>query len=174
MKQGPVLDLVQQRMRPGSITRDGLLGDDTRALGEILDDDQAEVQRLGLTHAQIAARLRELRDAGAAGLGLAAPAPPHFEVTVDGARGALPCPSGHPGMVGKATVIVRNTRLDEQVRCTDLSIHLIGEHGFYLGRGSSHRLDPDRLARVLQLGRDTSGASCDAAASIPIQHEPER
>ena len=153
MKQTPALDQAQRRMRPGAITRDGLLGDDPRSLGEILDDDQAEVQRLGLTHALIAARLRELRDAGAAGLGLTVPVPPHFEVAVEGARGALPCPFGHPGLVGKTTVTVRNSRLDEQVRFTDLNIHLIGEHGFYLGRGSAYRLDPGRLARVLQPGR---------------------
>lgn len=153
MKQTPALDQVQRRLRPGAITRDGLLGDDPRSLGEILDDDQAEVQRLGLTHALIAARLLELRDAGAAGLGLAVPVPPHFEVTVEGARGALPCPFDHPGMVGKATVSVRNTRLDEQVRYTDLNIHLIGEHGFYHGRGSAYRLEPGRLARVLQPGQ---------------------
>jgi hypothetical protein len=153
MKQTPALDQVQRRMRPGAITRDGLLGDDPRSLGEILDDDQAEVQRLGLTHALIAARLRELRDAGAAGLGLAVPVPPHFEVAVEGTRGALPCPFGHPRLVGKTTVTVRNTRLDEQVRYTDLNIHLIDGHGFYLGRGSAYRLDPGRLARVLQPGR---------------------
>lgn len=40
MKQTPALDQVQRRMRPGAITRDGLLGDDPRSLGEILDDDQ--------------------------------------------------------------------------------------------------------------------------------------
>lgn len=152
MKQTPALDQAQRRMRPGAITRDGLLGDDPRSLGEILDDDQAEVQRLGLTHALIAARLRELRAAGAAGLGLAVPVEPYFEVTVEGARGALPCPFGHPGMVAKATVTVRNTRLDEQVRFTDLNIHLIDGHGFYGGRGSAYRLEPCRLARVLMIG----------------------
>ena len=149
MKQTAVLGRVQERMRPGAITRDGFLGADRRTLGEILDEDLAEVQRLGLTHARIAARLNWLRDAGAAGLGLAVPVPPDWEVTVEGVRGVLPCPFGHPGMLGKATVTVRNTRLDALVRFTDLSIHLIGEHGFYGGRGAAYRLDPGRLARLL-------------------------
>ena len=79
--------------------------------------------------------------------------PPHFEVRVDGVRGRLPCPFGHPGMFPKTNITVRNTRPDGQITYTDLHIHLIGEHGFYLGRGSAYRLDPGRLARVLQPGR---------------------
>ena len=153
MKQTPAYGQVQGRMRPGAITRDGFLGDDPRALADILDDDEAEVQRLGLTHALIAARMRELRDAGAPGWGWRCRVPPHFEVAVDAVRGTLPCPFGHPGMFPKTNVTVRNTRLDEEVTYTDLNIHLIGAHGFYHGRGSAFRLDPGRLARVLQPGR---------------------
>ena len=153
MKQTRELDLVQQEMRPGVITQDGFLGTDTRQLVEILTDDEAAVQRLGLTHARIADRMRELRQAGRRGLGLAVSVPPCFEVTVDGVRGRLPCPF-HGGTLPKINTTVVNTRLKESVTYTDLHIHMIARHGFYEGRGSPYRLDPARLAEALEIPRE--------------------
>ena len=69
MKQTKILDDIQRQMRPGVITQAGFLGTDRRKLVDILAQDDAAVQRLGLTHARIAARMRELSDAGKKGLG---------------------------------------------------------------------------------------------------------
>jgi len=88
MKQSPHLAAIQERMRPGVITAHGFLGADARTLAEIIETDGARVARLGLTHASIAARMRELHAAGAAGLGEFIDVPPHFEVRVDTVRGA--------------------------------------------------------------------------------------
>ncbi len=150
MKQSPELDAVQQQMRPGIITRDGFLGMDTRNLGEILEADDAVVMRMGLTHGDIARRMRELRAAGVAGLGLTVSVPPHFDVTVEGVRGKLPCPFGHDGLHEKTNTVARNTLLGEEVVFSDLSIHLIETHGFYEGRGALFRLDPAVLVRVIE------------------------
>ncbi|MHC4591813.1 MAG: hypothetical protein ACYS8L_03845 [Planctomycetota bacterium] len=53
MRQPPLLKMVQDRMRPGLITRDGFLGTDRRQLLEILEEDQNTVSALGLRHEQI-------------------------------------------------------------------------------------------------------------------------
>ena len=150
MKQSKRDDLIQERMQPGGITREGLMGDDTRKLRDIIEADGAAVARLGLTHAALAARMRELRQAGARGLGEFVKAPDHFEVRVDAVRGRLPCPFGHPGMYLKEFIVVRNMRLGEEVIFSRLSIHLIETHGFYEGLGSPYRLDPAALARILE------------------------
>ncbi len=153
MKQTAILDRAQKRMAPGAITRDGFLGTERRRLVDLLEEDDAAVRRLGLTHAAIAARMRELRDAGAAGLGLAISVAPHFDVRVEGVRGKLPCPFSD-GLSAKTNVLVVNKRLNREITYTDLQVHLIAAHGFYLGRGSTYRLDPADLAAVLEVQPD--------------------
>jgi len=151
MKQTPEMDAIQRQMRPGVITRDGFLGSDARKLADILEFDNAEVNRLGLTHEGIAARMRELRDAGRKGIGLATRVDPHFEVRVDSVRGKLPCPFGHAGLVQKMNTTVRNLAGGREITYTDLNIHMIGGHGFYEGRGSAFRLEPSELKEILEI-----------------------
>lgn len=151
MKQSATLDRVQENMHPGVITAGGFLGADTRKLGEILDDDNARVRRLGLTHEAIAARMRAMLADGARGLGDDVTIPPHFEVRVDSVRGKLPCPFNHKGLYQKTNVTVRNLALGRGVVFTDLSIHMIERHGFYEGQGGAFRLDPETLAAVLEI-----------------------
>ena len=146
MKQTPQMQRVQENMRPGAITLEGFLGSDRRNLGDILIEDDAEVKRMGLTHEEIASRMNELREAGKEGLGEFITVPPHFEVRVDSVRGKLPCPFEHPGLFPKTNITVRNTRLDREITYTDLQIHLIEAHGFYEGKGSRYRIDPEELA----------------------------
>jgi hypothetical protein len=150
MKQSKVYAVIQEKMAPGVITRDGFLGEDRRNLVDILTADDGEARRLGYGHQDIARRMVELRDAGLAGLGEFLDVAPHFEVRVDSVRGKLPCPFGDPGIFQKTNTTVRNKRLGREVTYTDLHIHLIGSHGFYEGRGSPFRLEPAELAEVLE------------------------
>ena len=156
MIQSPEMDRVQREMRPGVITQDGFLGTDHRSLQEILDHDDATVQRLNLTHAAIAARMRELRAAGTKGLGETISVAPHFMIRVDSVRGKLPCPSMGGTIVQKINTTVHNTRLEREVTYTDLNIHMIEEHGFYEGHGSLFRMAPEELVAVLELLPETA------------------
>jgi hypothetical protein len=150
MKQSKVYAVIQGKMAPGVITRDGFLGEDRRNLVDILTSDDGEARRLGYGHQDIARRMVELRDAGLSGLGEFLDVAPHFEVRVDSVRGKLPCPFGDPGIFQKTNTTVRNKRLSREVTYTDLHIHLIGSHGFYEGKGSLYRLEPAELAEVLE------------------------
>jgi hypothetical protein len=145
------MDLIQEDMRPGVITRDGFLGSDRRKLADILEEDHAVVRRLGLTHERIADRMQELREAGKRGLGQAIRVAPHFDVRVDSVRGKLPCPFRHPGVFPKTLVMVTNLDTGEEITYSDLNIHMIRSHGFYEGKGAGFRLDPAVLARVLEI-----------------------
>ncbi|NQU39627.1 MAG: hypothetical protein HQ523_06720 [Lentisphaerae bacterium] len=151
MAQSPYLSRVQSEMRPGVITQDGFLGNDHRELQEILIEDDATVKRLNTTHAAIAARMHELMEAGAEGLGLPIDVPPHFEIQVDSVRGKLPCPFMGGTIVQKLNTTVFNTRLGREITYTDLNIHMIEEHGFYEGRGSLFRMPPEELAEILEM-----------------------
>ena len=151
MKQTVQMGKVQERMAPGVITRDGFLGDDRRALVDILLADDTAVKALGLDHQAVAGRMIELRDAGMAGLGEFIDVAPHFEVRVDSVRGRLPCPFGDPGIFPKTNITVKNRGTGREATYTDLHIHLILAHGFYEGRGSPFRLEPRDLTEVLEI-----------------------
>jgi len=151
MKQDPFLNAVEERMRSGFITREGFLGTDARRLLDILTQDQAEVNRLGLEHQQIADKLKHLLEKGREGLGTDVLVEDKFLVWADDVRGKLPCPWGHKGLYPKTNVRVKNLENNEKIVFTGLQIHMIEAHGFYEGRGSSFRLDPEKLKRVLDL-----------------------
>jgi hypothetical protein len=151
MKQTLQMKEIQERMKPGVITRDGFLGTDDRNLIDILEDDDAEVKRLDLTHEKIAARMLELREAGKEGLGDPVSVAPYFEVRVDIARGKLPCPFGHRGLIRKTFIIVKNLETSRHITYTDMNVHLIAEHGFYQGKGSFYRMEPADLKDILDI-----------------------
>ncbi len=153
MKQTAIEDRAQAQMQPGVITRDGMLGTDTRRLVDILVEDEAAVRRLGTTNITIARRMRQLRRAGAGGLGNSIPVGDNFDVIVDGVRGRLPCPY-EDGTVSKTNTRVFNRRLGRELLFTDLNIHLIERHGFYMGRGSLYRIEPADAMAILEIEPD--------------------
>jgi hypothetical protein len=151
MKQTPQLDAVEARMRSGGIVREGFLGSDRRSLSEILDEDQNAINHLGVTHQQIAERMEHLCEEGKRGLGTTVHVDEDFEVSVQSVRGFLPCPWGHKGLYPKLNVHVRNRRSGRTMLWTGMQIHLIRDHGFYQGRGSGFRIEPQDAVEILAL-----------------------
>ncbi len=151
MKQSPQFTRIQEQMRPGVLTLEGFLGTDERNLIDILIEDDGIVRRNGLTHEKVAVRMQYFRDKGLDGLGEFLSIDDHFEVRVDSVRGKLPSPFGGPGMYEKVNTTVRNLKVGQEVVFTDLHIHFVKDHGFYEGKGSIFRLDPETLITVLEV-----------------------
>ncbi len=151
VKQSPVLDRIEQNMRPMCLCQWGFLGYERRKLIEILTDDQGTVNSLGLSHETIARRLRVITDEARHGLGDPIVVDGKFEVQVQEVRGSIPCPWGHPGLYRKSHVELEKIETGETLVWSDLAIHLIEEHGFYQGRGSPYRLEPAAAKRILEL-----------------------
>ena len=144
-------DNPRANLLPGSISAEGFLGADPRGLAEIIAEDTQTVAACGTSNAAIAARLRELTEAGEAGLGRPVLVDSHLEVTVSDTRGLIACPfaDGHGEHKRLTTVIDRQTG---QAACwSDLNIHLIERHGFYEGKGAAFRVEPRALAEILGL-----------------------
>lgn len=142
-------------LAPGALCRDGFLGDDRRGLQEILDTDSAAARALGLTHRDIAAALAAACREAMAGLG----APVHLPggnlvAEFHEAMGFIPSPWGEGKLFAKGEVVVADTATGERLVYTPLSVHLVGEHGFYQGRGSPYRLEPAKVARLFGLGNE--------------------
>lgn len=153
MKQPPHLDRAQARMAPGVLTMDGFLGTDGRDLIEVLEDDDGTVRRLGLTHRGIAEAMQRLTDLAVNAFGGLVDADP-FEICACEGMGGLPCPFGHAGLYPKTVIEARRTDTSQRLQWTALEVHLIGEHGFYQGRGSPFRLEPPLLAQFLGLSAE--------------------
>lgn len=151
MKQSPRLQTIQDNMQPGSISAEGFLGDDSRNLADIISSDQAAVNKLNITHAQIADKMQQLTDAGKPGLGRPERVEEIYDITVEDYRGMIPCPFQDSSKSDKRNTCALNIKTGEKYCWTDLSIHMIREHGFYEGRGSAYRLEPQMLAEFLGL-----------------------
>jgi len=145
------MQLATERMAPGVITRDGLLGSDTRPLPEILDADNAAVLSLGLTHAAIAARMAAFTEAAATGFGDPVPFEDNYLVRLDEYPGPMACPFGGCSAQRKSVTTVHRLSDGREMRWSALGRHMIAAHGFYQGLGSEWRLDPAALARFLGL-----------------------
>ncbi|MBI9101943.1 MAG: hypothetical protein JEY99_05970 [Spirochaetales bacterium] len=151
MKETPQMKVIKENMKPGVISLNGFLGEDSRTLEDIILKDQGTVRRLGLTHKDIAAKMQYFKDEGRKGLGDFVSIEPHFEVQTQSVRGKMPCPFGHPGIIQKLNITVRNKEIGEEITFTEMNIHMIDEHGFYEGKGSLFRIDPTVISRVLEI-----------------------
>jgi len=151
MKQSPGDQKIIERMAPGILCREGFLGRDSRSLAEILDTDRSTLEGLGLTHAQVAARLREALGRAMASLGAPVSVDVQWTAIFRESMGRIPCPWGTCGVFPKGEVELVNKESGEVVRFTPLSTHLIAEHGFYQGRGARYRLDPKNVSRIFSL-----------------------
>lgn len=151
MKQSPYLARAQKDMQPGVISKIGFLGEDERDLQDILEEDTRTVAALGLTHEQIADFMHEVTRAGRESFGSPVKYNDYLEVMVETSRGRITCPFGHPGMYPKENVQVTNTRTGESIAWTALNEHMIRHHGFYQGKGSPFRVEPEDIVRVLEI-----------------------
>ena len=149
MKQTMDMQAVQDRMQPGKLTAEGFLGTDARNLQDILLADQETVNRLGLTHGQIADRMQAITDIGKRMTEALLPLAEGFAVQVDEYMGTIPCPFADNHRADKRNTLVKNLATGAAVHWTDLSIHMIRMHGFYEGIGSYFRLDPAYLVAFL-------------------------
>jgi hypothetical protein len=147
-------------MRPGAFSQGGFLGPGER-LDEVLARDRQTLAELGLSHAELASPLDGLLDVAEstnrhrARIG-------DLEARIELTTGFQICPwAPDPhhaqctagGGVRHASVTwqIRNRRTGSRLAGPGLIVHLIRDHGFFEGRGSPYRVDPEELARLLGL-----------------------
>lgn len=149
MKRSPDVEKLEQALRSSRLVAGGFLGSDTRTFEEIVEEDTAKTTRLEWSASQIAARMKEITEKAKRGLGTIVNFGDRLECKMTDTRGWIPCPWPHPGRYSKGVTVVRRTDTGESVKWSDLNIHMIGEHGFFEGSGSSFRIDPERLIEII-------------------------
>lgn len=136
----PLIEKVETNLRRGNFLRG-----DERSLVRILEEDLGTVTRLGLDLEAFTARMVFLYQEGRNGLGAKVCPNDRFEVTVREDRGILPCPWDDHFAAPKAIIECKNLRNNKRLTFSALGLHLIQVHGFFQGRGSPFRIEPQDL-----------------------------
>ena len=153
MKEKPRDQEIKKDMQPGRLILDGFLGDDDRPLEVIINEDKQVLDDLDVTCQELAAAMDNLSHTGTEALGQPAELDGYIVVTEEW-MGWLGCPFKDGRRLAKRNSTVTHVASGEEMTWSDLHIHLIGEHGFFQGKGSSHRLEPAALVRFLRLQQD--------------------
>ncbi len=149
MKQSPDNRRLEEILRSSKIVGQGLLGTDTRRVEEIIEADRATLSNLALTPTQVAFRMQYITNQAIQVLGNWADIDDQRKARVQEAKGRLICPWPHPVYCDKRVTILRRIDLNSEIQWSDLNIHMIGEHGFFEGRGSRFRLEPQGLVSMI-------------------------
>jgi len=140
---------IEELLRSSRLVAGGFMGNDTRILEEILESDSAVIARLGYSAEEIASRMQELTERAKEGLGTFIRLDEKREGAADENRGQLVCPWPHAGRYGKTVTTIKRTDTGQSLEWSDLCVHFIGAHGFFQGRGSVFRIEPEELVRII-------------------------
>jgi hypothetical protein len=152
MKKTHEMEKLENILRSSRIVAGGFLGHDSRDVIEIIQADTVAVERLGQTLEAVAARMQEITDLAKSGLGVYVSVGEKLKGCVDEAKGKIVCPWPHPASFDKRLTTVEPVDSDdaeEAITWSDLHIHMIGEHGFFEGHGSSMRIEPEKLISII-------------------------
>lgn len=149
MKQTPREEMIQEKLKPGVVTLDGFLGSDNRHYHEIVSKDLDKLKKIGKSNAELADRLQYFTDKAFEFADETGIIDGHYEVKFQTERGKLMSPFMDNIFVPKGFIRLTNLKNGATVEWTPLNIHLIRRYGFFEGKGSEHRVEPDILVKAL-------------------------
>jgi hypothetical protein len=150
MKQSPRDKKLEEVLRSTRLVAGGFMGADQRHPADVIEQDGAMLEKLGVTTLQLSYRMRELTDLARPRLGTWTTDPSgKFRVKSEDFKGTLVCPWPHPGFYEKRITTVEHLRTHQQISWTDLNIHMIEEHGFFEGKGAFFRVEPKEIVSIL-------------------------
>jgi hypothetical protein len=140
---------LRDLLGPSQFAAEGYLGNDSRSPEEITEADIKELKRLAVTKEKVAASLRELYIKAERALGNPVKISDTLTIMYEEARGRIPSPFPNDGTFQKGQVKVTEGPSKQSFLITPLSIHLIEKHGFFQGKGSQYRIEPEIAARFV-------------------------
>ena len=149
MKESPQTKQLEEILRSSKISAGGFLGNDLRSISEIIDSDMAVISKSGFSLEQIAARMHEITVQAESFLGNWTKIDNERMVKVDEAKGFVFCPWPHLGRFAKRVTYLESTKTGQTIKWSDLNIHLIEKHGFFEGKGTYFRIEPDELIKSI-------------------------
>jgi len=153
---GRTIAALEKDMRPGASSKAGFLGPDEKLLDVLAEDNADVVDRLGLTHQQLARHLRLLGQVGRWAFDADPPSDGHnftyhgrrFRVQVKLARGYQESPF-HDNTKANTDVTLQNLDGGKTLRYSLLVPDMVERYGFYEGKGTPYRVGPKAILEVL-------------------------
>jgi hypothetical protein len=149
MKKSPDTQKLEEILRSPAFSAEGFMGSDMRSLAEIIDADIADLAKLNYTPQQIVQRMQQITDKAKEALGNWIKIDDTHNAMITEVKGRIPCPWPHAGNFAKRVTTVWDTSTGRKVHFSDLNIHLIAEHNFFEGRGSTFRIEPKEIVEML-------------------------
>ena len=141
---------LRELLGPSQFSAEGYLGNDSRSPEEIIEEDKMELKRLDVTKEKVAIGLREIYVKAERALGNPVKLSDSTTISHEDARGRIPSPFPGDGEFQKGQVKVSDPSSGKTFLITPLSIHLIEKHGFFQGKGSKYRIEPEIAVRFTQ------------------------
>ncbi len=152
---GIPIEELEKSMRPNELSRAGFLGKGESLL-EIMAEDNEWVTKSALTHQELARHLRVLAAIGRREKGVFTYNGVQFKVRVNVFDGFHDSPF-KDGTKASVDVILLNLDTNDGLKFSELLPHMVERYGFYEGRGTSNRVDPKDIVRVLTFLRPPKG-----------------
>jgi len=149
MKLSPTDKIIQDKMKPGILTANGFLGNDKRNFRDIIADDMKIVNSFDKSLEDIANRMQYLMEKSFLSYDSSIVVDKNYEVEYNSYRGVLLSPFPNAGRFGKATIKVTNLKNHMCVVWTPLHVHFIRDFGFFEGKGSKFRIEPEILYKAI-------------------------
>ena len=152
MKHNPAEQMTRDRLEPGHSSIQGFLGTDERTLADIIAADTGEVEAAGLTVEILGAFLEHLHVTADGGWESRVPMyDGKISVRSDETLGQIPCPFACGASCHKAIIAIKDPDGNDLMHVTPLDAHLIEKHGFFEGKGSPYRIEPNALIALYRL-----------------------
>jgi hypothetical protein len=148
MKQTPDEKKIQKKMQPGSVTLEGFLGEDNRHYHEIVEEDLRLLNKLGITKEQIADKLQDITDQAFESYDGIITLENGVNVEYVSVRGKVVSPFSGQKPSPKGFVKYYDPHRKISISWCPLNIQMIREYGFFEGKGSPNRLDPDLICKL--------------------------
>ncbi len=149
MKLSPTDKIIQDKMKAGVLTAEGFLGTDKRNFRDIIAEDMKKVNSFDKSLDDIADRMQYLMEKSFLSYDGSILVDKDYEVEYKSYRGVLLSPFPRAGRFGKATIKVTNLKNNMSVVWTPLHVHFIRDYGFFEGKGSRFRIEPEMLYRAI-------------------------
>lgn len=149
MKQDPKSEKLEKVLRSSVLVAHGFMGDDKRTVNEVIESDLRVLEKLGSNTEVLTQRMQQITNQAIKGLGTWVKISERLTARVDEAKGSIVCPWPHTGKFAKRVTILKNEISGVSISWSDLSIHMIKEHGFFEGKGSMLRVDPEILIEMI-------------------------
>ncbi|MBN1796078.1 MAG: hypothetical protein JW804_05345 [Sedimentisphaerales bacterium] len=149
MKESPDIKKLEGILRSSKLSSSGFMGSDRRSLGEIIDADLAVLSELGCPAKDIASKMQDVTNKATEALGNWIKIDDSRQAMITEVKGRIPCPWPHASNFAKRVTILRDTATGDEIKWSDLNIHLIAEHNFFEGKGCYFRVEPAKIAAML-------------------------